>query len=85
MSSIQIQDLSHRSVLDNAAMSSVRGGSGIVPDVNVNVSLNQQFLQFQQVGVNVLNNNAVIGANFGGADMNAAADTWQASHGGAPA
>lgn len=85
MSSIQIQDLSHRSTLDNAAMLAVRGGSGFGPDVNVNVALNQQFVQFQQVGVNVLNNNAVIGANFGGLDMHAAAEDWQASHGGAPA
>lgn len=80
MSSIQIQDLSHRTMLDEAAMSAVRGGSGLTPDVNVNVALNQQFLQFQQVGVNVLNGNAVIGANFGGLDMNEAAKAWKAGH-----
>jgi hypothetical protein len=80
MSSIEIQDLSRSIALDQATMSSVRGGAGFMPDVNVNVALNQQFVQVQQVGVNVLNNNAVIGASFGGADMGYAAAEWKYGH-----
>ena len=80
MSSIRIQDLARSSALDNRAMSAVRGGTGLMPDVNVNVALNQQFAQFQQIGVNVLNNNGVIGASFGGLDLQYAADEWKAGH-----
>ena len=80
MSSIKIQDLSRSSALDHGAMSAVRGGAGLMPDVNVNVALNQQFVQVQQVGVNVLNNNGVIGASFGGVDMQYAADVWKSDH-----
>jgi hypothetical protein len=80
MSSIEIQDLSRTIALDHNAMSSVRGGAGFMPDVNVNVALNQQFVQVQQVGVNVLNNNAVIGASFGGYDAGYAAAEWKSGH-----
>lgn len=80
MSSIKIQDISRSTALDQAAMSSVRGGAGFMPDVNVNVALNQQFVQVQQVGVNVLNNNGVIGATFGGYDARYAAADWKSGH-----
>jgi hypothetical protein len=80
MSSIKIQDLSRSSALDHSAMSAVRGGAGLMPDVNVNVALNQQFVQVQQVGVNVLNDNGVIGASFGGLEMQYAADAWKSGH-----
>jgi hypothetical protein len=80
MSSIKIRDLSRSTALDHSAMSAVRGGTGLMPDVSVNVALNQQFVQVQQVGVNVLNNNGVIGAAFGGLDMQYAADEWKSSH-----
>lgn len=76
MSSIVIQDLAHNAALDSRAMSAVRGGSSFGPDVNVNVNLNQQIGQFQQIGINVLNNNGVIGAGFVGPDVNVAAALW---------
>ena len=74
MSSIAIHDLAHRSELDIQAMTSVRGGyAGLGKDINVNVNVNQQLAQFQQIGVNVLNNNGVIGAGFVGPDIDVAA------------
>jgi hypothetical protein len=77
MSSIQIRDLAHSAALDNQAMASVRGGfAGLGKDVNVNVNVNQQLAQFQQIGVNVLNNNGVIGAGFVGPDIRLAASLW---------
>ena len=75
MSSIVISDLSRSTAMDSRAMSAVRGGS-LGPDVNVNVALSQQFGQFQQIGVNVLNNNSVIGAGLIGPDLNFAAAEW---------
>ncbi len=62
MSSIVIRDLGLSRELDPRAMSSVRGGVG--PSVNVNVNLDQKIGQFQDIQVNVLNNNGVIGAGF---------------------
>jgi hypothetical protein len=74
MSSIAIHDLAHRNELDSQAMTSVRGGyAGLGKDINVNVNINQQLAQFQQIGVNVLNNNGVIGAGFVGPDIDVAA------------
>ena len=70
MSSIAIHDLAHRSELDGQAMSAVRGGySAFGKDMNVTVNVNQQLMQYQQIGVNVLNNNGVIGAGFKGPDI----------------
>ena len=70
MSSILIQDLVHAEQLDSRSMARVRGGSGFGPgSVNVNLTLNQQIAQFQDIGVNVLNNNGVIGAGFSGPDV----------------
>jgi L-asparaginase/Glu-tRNA(Gln) amidotransferase subunit D len=69
MSSILIRDLAHSAALDKQAMALVRGGTGFGKDVNVNVNINQQIGQFQQIGINVLNNNGVIGAGFKGPDI----------------
>ena len=76
MSSIAIFDLAHASELDTRAMSAVRGGSAFGSDVNVNVNVNQQIGQFQQIGINVLNGNGVIGAGFKGPDIDVAAALW---------
>ena len=76
MSSIAIQDLAHSAALDQHAMSSVRGGHAFGKDVNVNVNVNQQIGQFQQIGINVLNNNGVIGAGFKGPDIDLDASLW---------
>ena len=73
MSSIAIHDLPHRNELDHQAMSAVQGGFAFGKDVNVTLNVNQQLTQFQQIGVNVLNNNGVIGAGFVGPDIDVAA------------
>jgi hypothetical protein len=73
MSSIAIHDLAHSAAIDDRAMSAVRGGYAFGKDVNVNVNVNQQLAQFQQIGVNVLNNNGVIGAGFVGPNIDVAA------------
>jgi hypothetical protein len=76
MSTIAIQDLARNIELDSHAMSAVHGGSAFGKDVNVNVNVNQQIGQFQQIGINVLNNNGVIGAGFVGPDIDVAAALW---------
>ncbi|ALK99051.1 hypothetical protein [Massilia sp. WG5] len=73
MSSIVIHDLAHSAAIDDRAMTAVRGGYAFGKDVNVNVNVNQQLAQFQQIGVNVLNNNGVIGAGFVGPNIDVAA------------
>jgi hypothetical protein len=40
------------------------------------VNVNQQLGQFQQIGINVLNNNGVIGSGFTGPDLRLAAPMW---------
>ncbi|MES2150717.1 MAG: hypothetical protein V4508_13115 [Pseudomonadota bacterium] len=80
MSSILIQDLAHSAALDRQAMSEVRGGSAFGPDINVNVTLDQQIGQFQKIGVNVLNDNGVIGAGLVGPNLELAAAQWAATH-----
>ena len=84
MSSIMIQDLAHSTEMDRQALSAVRGGSAWGPDVNVNVTLDQQIGQFQQIGVNVLNNNGVIGAGFVGPSVDVAAAQWAANRAAVP-
>ncbi len=79
MSSIMIRDLAHSTEMDRQALSAVRGGSAWGPDVNVNVTLDQQIGQFQQIGVNVLNNNGVIGAGFVGPNVDLAVKQWAAN------
>lgn len=76
MSSIEMHDLARNHALDQPAMSAVRGGSASGPGVTVNVMLNQQIGQFQHIGVNVLNNNSVIGADLAGS----AAAQWKQNH-----
>jgi hypothetical protein len=66
MSSIQIRDLAHASRLDSRTMAGVRGGSAGFPNVAVNIGIKQQIMQVQDIGVDVLNNNGVIGAGFTG-------------------
>jgi hypothetical protein len=73
MASIAIDDLAHASELDTQAMAAVRGGSAFGSGVNVNVNVNQQIGQFQQIGINVLNGNGVIGAGFKGPDIDLSA------------
>jgi hypothetical protein len=73
MSTIALHDLAHSAALDDRAMTAVRGGYAFGKDVNVNVNVNQQLAQFQQIGVNVLNNNGVIGAGFVGPNIDVAA------------
>jgi hypothetical protein len=80
MSSIVIRDLARSTAMDRRAMSAVRGGSGFGPPITVNVAVNQQLAQFQQIGVNVLNNNGVIGAGLVGPDLKQAAAEWTANH-----
>jgi hypothetical protein len=83
MSSITIHDLAHSAALDQQAMTAVRGGmAALGKDINVNVNVNQQLGQFQQIGVNVLNNNGVIGAGFVAPDVQLAASLWGATHAG---
>jgi hypothetical protein len=76
MSSIQISDLAHSARLDGHAMARVRGGSSWGPDVKVNLTVNQQIAQVQDIGVNVLNNNRVIGAGFTGPSIELSPLQW---------
>ena len=70
MSSIVVKDLAHSARLDKLAMARVAGGNAFGPNVNVNLNVNQQ------IGINVLNNNGVIGAGFKGPDIDLAANLW---------
>jgi hypothetical protein len=76
MSSIMIGDLAHSTSLNHRAMAGVRGGTAGSPDIKVNVTLNQQIAQFQAIGVNVLNNNGVIGAGFTAPDISLSPEQW---------
>jgi hypothetical protein len=62
--------------MDSHAMAGVRGGSAWGPDIKVNVSLNQQIAQYQNIGVNVLNNNGVIGSGFVGPGISLNPKQW---------
>jgi hypothetical protein len=85
MSSIVIRDLARNAAMDSRAMAAVRGGLGPASAVNVNVTVSQQIGQFQQIGVNVLNNNAVIGVGFVAPDLKLAAAQWTANRSATPA
>jgi hypothetical protein len=76
MSSIVIDDLAYTARLDSRSMARVRGGATWRPDVNVNVTLNQQITQDQKIGISVLNNNGLIGAGFKGADISLSPSQW---------
>ena len=80
MSSIVVNDLAHSAALDKRAMSAIQGGNAFGKDVNVHVNVNQQVAQFQQIGINVLNNNGVIGAGFKGPSIDVAAKLWAENH-----
>jgi hypothetical protein len=84
MSAIVIQDLARSRDLDQQAMSTIRGGTAFAPNVNVNLNLDQRIAQSQDIKVNVLNNNAVIGAGFIGPDVNLAPVQWAANNAAIP-
>jgi hypothetical protein len=73
MKTILIKDLDRNELLDAKAMSAVRGGHSWGRDVSVNLNVNQSLVQVQDVDLNVLNNNGVIGAGFTGPTVNLAA------------
>jgi hypothetical protein len=82
MSSIVIQDLGRTRELDKRAMSAVRGGTkgagvgSFGPNVNVNLNLDQRIGQVQDIKINVLNNNGVIGSGFVGPDLTLSPTQW---------
>lgn len=75
MPSIVIQDLAIRHTLHKGAMARVRGGFAM-PNVNVNVNLDQKIGQFQKIEVNVLNNNGIIGAGFTAPGLALSPEQW---------
>ncbi|KQQ97185.1 hypothetical protein [Massilia sp. Leaf139] len=80
MSSIVVKDLAHSASLDQGAMALVSGGNAFGPKVNVNLNIDQEITQFQQIGINVLNGNGVIGAGFKGPDIDVAAKLFAANN-----
>jgi hypothetical protein len=88
MSSLTISDLEHSRQLDDKAMSSIAGGSGVPgasgnswlaglgPVANVNVGVNQNITQLQNVEVNALNNVGVIGAGFVPPNLTVSPSQW---------
>ena len=83
MSSVVIRDLAIRHTLAKGAMARVRGGFAM-PNVNVNVNLDQKIGQFQKIEVNVLNNNGVIGAGFTAPSLALAPEQWGLNQGAIP-
>lgn len=84
MSSIVIQDLSRARELDKRSMSAIRGGMAFGPNVNVNLNLDQRIGQVQDIKVNVLNNNGVIGPGFVGPDVSLSPLQWASNHAAIP-
>ena len=89
MSSIMIQDLSRSCDLDRHALSAIRGGTGFAsapfgPNVNVNLNLDQRIGQSQDIRVNVLNNNGVIGPGFIGPNVNLSPTQWATNNAALP-
>jgi hypothetical protein len=90
MSSIVIQDLARTRELDRRSMSAVRGGSkglgagSFGPNVNVNLNLDQRIGQVQDIKVNVLNNNGVIGPGFVGPDVTLSPLQWASNNAAIP-
>jgi hypothetical protein len=80
MSSLAIHDLTRTRELDQRSMSAIRGGSlgagSFGPNVNVNLNLDQRIGQVQDIKVNVLNNNGVIGPGFSGPDVSLSPLQW---------
>jgi hypothetical protein len=88
MSSIVIQDLGRTHELDRGEMAAVRGGTAGVgnfgPNVSVNLNLDQRIAQVQDIKLNVLNNNGVIGAGFVGPDVSLSPLQWAANNAAIP-
>jgi hypothetical protein len=88
MASILIQDLNRTRELDQRSMSAIRGGSkglaGFGPNVNVNLNLDQRIGQVQDIKVNVLNNNGVIGPGFVGPDVTLSPLQWATNNAAIP-
>jgi hypothetical protein len=90
MSSIVIQDLARAREMDKRSMSAVRGGTkgagfgSFGPNVNVNLNLDQRIGQVQDIKVNVLNNNGVIGPGFVAPDVSLSPTQWAANNAAIP-
>ena len=88
MSSIVIQDLARTRELDKHSMSTIRGGTAgsgsFGPNVNVNLNLDQRIGQVQDIKVNVLNNNGVIGPGFVAPDVSLSPLQWAANNAAIP-
>jgi hypothetical protein len=87
MSSIVIQDLARTRELDKRSMSAVRGGTGsgsFMPNVSVNLNLDQRIAQVQDIKLNVLNNNGVIGPGFVGPDVTLSPLQWATNNAAIP-
>jgi hypothetical protein len=88
MSSIVIQDLARTRELDKRSMSAVRGGTkglgSFGPNVNVNLNLDQRIGQVQDIKLNVLNNNGVIGSGFRAPDVILSPLQWAANNAAIP-
>jgi hypothetical protein len=88
MSSIVIQDLARSRELDKRSMSGIRGGTArggsFGPNVNVNLNLDQRIGQVQDIKVNVLNNNGVIGPGFVGPDVSLSPRQWATNNAAIP-
>ncbi|MGJ7915071.1 hypothetical protein ACI48D_06265 [Massilia sp. LXY-6] len=88
MSSIVIQDLARSRELDKRSMSAIRGGSAGIgnfgPNVSVNLNLDQRIGQVQDIKLNVLNNNGVIGPGFVGPDVTLNPLQWAANNAAIP-
>jgi hypothetical protein len=88
MSSIAIEDLTRSRELDRHAMSGIRGGTApsanFGPNVNVNINLDQRIGQVQDIKLNVLNNNGVIGAGFVGPNVTLSPVQWATNNAAVP-
>jgi len=90
MSSLVIQDLARARELDQRSMAAVRGGTrgfdagSFGPNVNVNLNLDQRIGQVQDIKVNVLNNNGVIGPGFVGPDVSLSPMQWATNNAAIP-
>lgn len=87
MSSLMIHDLPQQRSLDCQAMSAVQGGTGgpgaggswmdgLGPVAKVDVNVTQNIAQLQNIDVNALNNNGVIGAGFGPLKLDVSPKQW---------
>jgi hypothetical protein len=88
MSSIMIEDLARNRELDRQAMSGIRGGTApganFGPNVNVNINLDQRIGQVQDIKLNVLNNNGVIGSGFVAPDIALSPMQWATNNAAVP-